>query len=165
MAGGMIRLRWHKAKRGYELTPLATYGETRGRTGSILDYVEERGNYLKARGPLEPYEADFLEPGIFIELANTPPTPENAIDFVNKWGLLTRAPVQDLTEFNAGRKSIVTAIEAGERGGAAELVELMTDGTLGKLQTRFEWKKRREPQFFLEAHTLIQFCHLEHLQS
>jgi hypothetical protein len=156
------------ARSGHELSPVATYGDLYGRSGNCIDEVEESyGPYIVPRsGKFRGYEADLLEHSIFIELANSPSTPDGALAFVDSRGLLTRAPTLPLSEFYEAQRLIRTALEVGQAAdGYGKLVKLIKDQSLGKLETRFEWKRRSAPQFFLEAHTLIQFCHLEHLQA
>ena len=101
METGIVRLKWEVDKAGYDLI----YREAkRGRT-ILAD--EPGGTYIVARGGKpKSYDIGLREHDVFLELANTPHTPEGVLAFTNKWGLLYAFGELPLSAFVETRQSM-----------------------------------------------------------
>src|SRR5262249_34883235 len=113
MSEGLVRLNWTVDSRGYDIVwrDESYYrGEVRGMILEdcyVGDFRIERG------GNSRKYEANLLEHEIFRDLVNSARRPghEGVLEFVNKWGLLTKVWNPPLKKFLERRDSIVRALE------------------------------------------------------
>jgi hypothetical protein len=163
---GVVRLVWQRDPAGYRIEPARRGAEYRG---TIFE-EDPGGTYIvPCSGRSEPVESDLLQHGLFHKLATMPATPEGVRSFVNSWGLLTKNPEPDISEFYRASASLRNAIDLGNFGnrissrrGFAALARNAGPNGLGQLDIRVV--DGSPPRLFFHARTLIQFCWLELLQ-
>lgn len=194
---GVVRLRWHKARGGHEVREHPAFGRHAGGdlwvTPKALRGIDvNRGDgYHEFLAKMPVYEARLGEHEIYKDLANTHCTPEGAVAFADRWGLLDRETWFRLDSFYEVVASMKAAIEDGETGGDtavarsfSERLEVPNVGIrharsqrkaadpcyAGTLTAHFEWQSRGDrrsdkPHLYFSAGTLWQFCLLERLHA
>jgi len=151
MESGIVRLKWEVDRAGYELVDRE---EKRGRT--ILT-SEPGGTYIVPRGGKpKSYDIGLRERDLFLELANTPHTPEGVLDFTNKWGLLYAIGEQPLSSFLETRQSMEWSLTHSD----ATVKRSFRSFDFASLKIELE---RRG--IVLRARSLGQFCWLERFHA
>ena len=109
----IFRLEWQRDARGYDVVER---GPSPGRT--VLTDVSAATLIVPRGGKPETYVVEGIENRIFEQLANAPRTPEGALSFVNKWGLLHREPsneaANDLNEIYDAMRDLRTALDLAD---------------------------------------------------
>jgi hypothetical protein len=152
---GIIRLDWSVDRSGYELVEIADGGPP----GTILSEAMG-GLYVKPRGGKDdPYTARLRERDIFLELAMMDKSPDGALAFVRKWGLLD-------VRSGGAVEDIVRASEMMER----RLRVVKKGGTALEQIRRERWTFRLDGEWhggnvIVRVKNLLAFCWLEFLQA
>jgi hypothetical protein len=166
----LVRVIWEVCPRGYDIV---RRDESQSKwPGDIRpDFLGKDcvGDFIVARDESRrEYEADLLEHEVFRDLVNSAqqPGPDGVLQFVNKWGLLTKLVDPPLNFFLRERDSVVRAL-----GNVEDMADLMLSvsrsslspwrGGVGWVDTRVERMGRGKLQLHFEAQTLLQFCTLE----
>lgn len=137
----------------------------------------------------EEFEVGLGQHDIYIDLANAPCTPDGAIDFADRWGLLSKGPFEPWFGLNRFYDLVITmrgALDQGKAGGEAgaarmfaenlsvplmgvrhprSMRELAEQTYAGPILARFEWQGANKPRMYFAADSLWQFCLLEHLHA
>jgi len=151
METGIVRLKWEVDKAGYELV------DREAKRGRTILTSEPGGTYIVARGGKpKSYDIGLREHDVFLELANTPHTPEGALAFTNKWGDLYPSGELHLSEFLETRHSMAWSLTHSD----ATVKRSFRGFNFASL--KIELEKRG---IVLRARTLLQFCWLERFHA
>jgi len=168
MQFGVIRFRVERAAAGYELiyrkgdveTRLFESMNSKGRNAdhkfaNLLDRA--RGLYIVPRGePIKGLDIALREHDVFRDLANTEPTPNGALSFTHKWGLLRSGGELSVHEFLKTRTKMEWSLD--ETG--ATLTRGKSNYYFGSLCIAKE-----KGNIVFRACELSQFCWLERFQA
>ena len=153
MYEGMVRLKWQVDAQGYELVE------------RTWDHPADKGTYIVPRsGKLKTYDIGVREEDVFIELVNTPATPEGVLSFVNKRGLLTKVPEPEISWFYRNRNELRRAVDLGLDNRLSKLQTILGEKGIARLDARLERRRQHAPQLIFRCYTLRQFCWLELVQ-
>jgi hypothetical protein len=163
MTDRLVRLVWDVYPAGYKIAKRTH----RPGTGAARLYGDGVQDCIVPAGPkMKKYQTALLEHEVFRDLANSArrPGPEGVLQFVNKWGLLTKSDWRESLERFMNRREGFLDFMSGKLTPhfAAELGPFI-DG-VGYLETHLETRRGR-PQLFFQADTLLQFCVLEFIQA
>lgn len=148
---GIIRLDWAVDRSGYVLVE-----SPEGPSGTILSEVWG-GLLIKPRGGKEePYTARLRERNIFLDLAGMDRSPEGALAFVHKWGLLNVRSGGSVEEIISASETMESRLNIVKKGGAA----LERERWLFRLEGEFSGK-----EVIVRVKSLRAFCWLEFLQA
>jgi predicted nucleic acid-binding Zn ribbon protein len=154
----LVCLVWSRDPKGYEI-------RKQFRSGLLDDESKPRPYLVVAprSSQQEPYTVEGTEERIFLDLANTPRTPDGVVAFANKWGLLGRMRDQDLNDFYRRIANMAEAVDVVGTHSIAELEHLL------KVDLRLSMRIARlagdsAPRIILDARTLQGFCNAELMQ-
>ncbi|MGA7324700.1 MAG: hypothetical protein WBX25_09515 [Rhodomicrobium sp.] len=156
----LLRFMTFKDERGYELAlrPVAS----KQVEGTILAGVENLS--VMARGGQKiPLVLQGSKTCIFEKIANTPRTPEGALDLVSEWGFLSLAddemPVQSIINQII---ELRCAMELAASHRLNEIESLFPQKEAAKLDVIFErFGRDRAPRLYLKPKSLIHFAWIE----
>jgi hypothetical protein len=170
---GLVRLNWRVDPRGYKIVK---GGWCRGREYAEDYLIRPIGGETNEDRLIE---AGLLEHEIFRDLANSAarqPVHDGVLEFVNKWGPLTRFR-PTVASFLRAREAIARAIDykydklsdviwsdVRHRMVGGHLMVGKLGLGLGRLEARLAIRRGRQRLYF-EASSLLQFCILELLHA
>jgi hypothetical protein len=164
---GIVRLKWQRDSKGYDLVERTPTPNPDAKRGRILtgDTSGDCGTYIVPRsGKTKTYDISVREADVFVELANTPATPEGVLSFANKWGLLTKVSEPEISWFYRHRNELRNAIGLGLDDLLSKLQKVLGERAIARLDAGLERLRQHAPQLIFRCYTLRQFCWLEFVQ-
>ena len=158
---GIVRLEWELDSKGYDLI------ERQDQPGpphmGILG-GEQGGTYLTPRGgKIKRYVLEGLDPQVYVQVANTPCTPEGVQTLVNRWGLLTRMREPELSNIDSNIEDLRAGVELANEHRWTDLGDRVPWEYVGQLKVRF-LSETSPPRVVLEPPGLISFCWVQLMQ-
>jgi hypothetical protein len=129
-----VRLRWQRA-RGYQVEDGRRLAAASDDT-NILSASDAEGPIVIASGSVQTYDVALGEWEIYRHLIEMAATPEGAIDFAKRWGLLTAGGSQPLQGFITARRKMRNILMAGRVTGLRRAAEILDGQELGNAKLR-----------------------------